>query len=83
MTCGMCLAEHYEVRWIPTWARILDVPTNRHKELLNGVRTTLERLKAPAKAEHLGALAPFEIQEEARPASSSASTMPGRSWSKT
>ena len=28
--------RRYEVRWIPTWARILDVPTNRHKELLRG-----------------------------------------------
>ena len=31
-------------------ARILDVPTNRHKELLRGMRTTLERLKATAEA---------------------------------
>ena len=40
------VTEGYEVRWIPTWARILDVPTNRHKDLLKGMRTTLERLKA-------------------------------------
>ena len=39
------VTEGYEVRWIPMWARILDVPTNRHKELLKGMRTTLERLK--------------------------------------
>ena len=32
------------------WARIIDVPTNRHKELLKGMRTTLERLKAAAEA---------------------------------
>jgi hypothetical protein len=38
------------VRWIPTWARILDVPVNRHKELLEGMRTTLERLKATVEA---------------------------------
>src|SRR5437867_8106871 len=25
------VTESYEVRWIPTWARILDVPTNRHR----------------------------------------------------
>lgn len=43
------VTEAYEVRWIPTWARILDVPTNRHKELLEGMRTTLERLKATAE----------------------------------
>jgi hypothetical protein len=44
------VTEAYEVRWIPTWARILDVPTNRHKELLQGMRTTLERLKTTAEA---------------------------------
>ena len=44
------VTEAYEVRWIPTWARILDVPTNRHKELVRGMRTTLERLKATAEA---------------------------------
>ena len=44
------VTESYEVRWIPMWARILDVPTNRHKELLRGMRTTLESLKATAEA---------------------------------
>jgi hypothetical protein len=44
------VTEAYEVRWIPTWARILDVLTNRHKELLAGMRTTLERLKTTAEA---------------------------------
>ena len=44
------VTESYEVRWIPMWARILDVPTNRHKELLRGMRTTLENLKATAEA---------------------------------
>jgi hypothetical protein len=44
------VTEGYEVRWIPTWARILDVPLNRHKELLEGMRTTLERLRATAEA---------------------------------
>jgi hypothetical protein len=47
---GTRVTEGYEVRWIPTWARILDVPLNRHKELLTGMRTTLERLKAAAEA---------------------------------
>ena len=60
------VTESYEVRWIPTWARILDVPTNRHKELLKGMRTTLERLKAAAEAEHRGASAPTEAQQQAR-----------------
>jgi len=44
------VTEGYEVRWIPTWARILDVPLNRHKELLKNMRTTLEQLKAAAEA---------------------------------
>jgi hypothetical protein len=43
------VTEGYEVRWIPTWARILDVPLNRHKELLEGMRATLERLRATAE----------------------------------
>lgn len=44
------VTESYEVRWIPVWARILDVPLNRHKELLAGMRSTLERLKVTAEA---------------------------------
>lgn len=47
---GTRVTEGYEVRWIPTWARILDVPLNRHKELLVNMRTTLERLKAAAES---------------------------------
>lgn len=44
------VTESYNVRWIPTWARILDVPMNRHKELLAGMRTTLENLKVSAES---------------------------------
>jgi hypothetical protein len=44
------VTEGYEVRWIPKWARILDVPLNRHKELLEGMRTTLENLKSTVEA---------------------------------
>ena len=58
--------ESYKVRWIPTWARILDVPLNRHKELVEGMRTTLERLKATAEADHASTSAKVEPQEEAR-----------------
>lgn len=43
------VTEGYEVRWIPTWARILDVPTNRHKNLLENMRATLENLKVAAE----------------------------------
>jgi hypothetical protein len=32
------------------WARIIDVPLNRHKELLENMRTTLERLKVAAES---------------------------------
>jgi hypothetical protein len=49
-THGTRVTEGYEVRWIPTWARILDVPLNRHKELLENMRTTLERLKVAAES---------------------------------
>ena len=60
------VTESYEVRWIPAWARILDVPLNRHKELLEGMRTTLGRLKAAAEADHGHAAAQRESQEEVR-----------------
>jgi hypothetical protein len=44
------VTESYEVQWIPTWARIVDVPTNRHRDLLKNMRHTLERLKVAAEA---------------------------------
>ncbi len=47
---GTRVTESYEVRWIPVWARVIDVPLNRHKELLENMRTTLERLKVAAEA---------------------------------
>jgi hypothetical protein len=56
------VTESYEVRWIPTWARIIDVPLNRHKEFLEGMRTTLERLRAAAEADHPGA----HVERESR-----------------
>jgi hypothetical protein len=43
------VTESYEVRWIPEWVRILDVPLNRHKELFEGMRTTLERVKTTSE----------------------------------
>lgn len=58
------VAESYNVRWIPKWARILDIPLNRHKELLAGMRTTLERLRAAAEAGRPAAR--LEVEEEAR-----------------
>ena len=60
------VTESYEVRWIPVWARILDVPTNRHKELLRGMRTTLERLRAASETVHRGEPTQLDPEEEAR-----------------
>jgi hypothetical protein len=48
---GTRVTESYEVKWIPAWARVLDVPTNRHRELLEGMRHTLDRLKIAAEAD--------------------------------
>jgi uncharacterized membrane protein len=39
------VTESYEVTWIPTWARIVDVPTNRHRELVQAMQHTLGQLK--------------------------------------
>jgi hypothetical protein len=47
---GTLVTESYDVKWIPTWARIVDVPTNRHRELREAMRHTLERLKSAAEA---------------------------------
>lgn len=47
---GTRATESYEVKRIPAWARVLDVPTNRHRELQQGMRHTLEQLKRAAEA---------------------------------
>jgi len=47
---GTRVTESYEVRWIPAWARILDIPTNRHRELHEAMSHTLGRLKTAAEA---------------------------------
>jgi hypothetical protein len=47
---GTCVTESYEVKTIPAWARVIDVPTNRAQELREGMRHTLARLKAAAEA---------------------------------
>ena len=46
---GTRVTESYEVKWIPAWARIVDVPTNRHRELQGAMRHTLEQLKTAAE----------------------------------
>ena len=43
------VTESYQVRWIPAWARIIDVPTNRHRELREAMRHTLRRLQGAAE----------------------------------
>jgi hypothetical protein len=47
---GTRVTESYEVKKIPAWARIVDVPTNRHRELLEAMRHTLAQLKTAAEA---------------------------------
>jgi hypothetical protein len=44
------VTESYIVHWIPTWARILDVPTNRAWELREHMGRTLDQLKMAAEA---------------------------------
>ncbi len=46
---GTRVTESYEVTRIPMWARILDVPTNRHRALLESMRHTLAQLKTAAE----------------------------------
>jgi hypothetical protein len=46
---GTLVRESYRVDWIPTWARIVDVPTNRARELAESMQHTLARLKAAAE----------------------------------
>jgi uncharacterized protein YndB with AHSA1/START domain len=47
---GARVTESYEIKTIPTWARIVDVPTNRAQELREGMRHTLAQLRAAAEA---------------------------------
>src|SRR3954469_12481041 len=47
---GTRVTESYHVEWIPLWARIVDVPTNRAKELRAAMRHTLEQLTTPAES---------------------------------
>jgi hypothetical protein len=47
---GTRVTESYRVDWIPLWARIVDVPTNRAKELRVAMGHTLEQLKTAAES---------------------------------
>ncbi len=46
---GTRVTESYQVKWIPGWARLLDVPTNRYRELRDAMQHTLGRLKVAAE----------------------------------
>jgi hypothetical protein len=47
---GTRVTESYSVDWIPVWARVVDVPTNRAKELREAMRRTLAQLKTAAES---------------------------------
>jgi len=47
---GTKVTESYEITTIPAWARIVDIPTNRARELREGMRHTLAQLKSAAEA---------------------------------
>lgn len=47
---GTRVRESYRVDWIPVWARIVDVPTNRARELRESMEHTLAKLKVAAEA---------------------------------
>ena len=44
------MTESYEVKRIPVWARVVDIPTNRRRELRDAMEHTLARLKTVAEA---------------------------------
>ena len=51
---GTRVTESYEVKRIPAWARIVDIPTNRHRELLEGMRRPSNNSKlVPEAAENV------------------------------
>lgn len=47
---GTRVTESYDVKRIPAWARIMDIPLNRHGELLENMDHTLAKLKAAAES---------------------------------
>src|SRR5262245_22235044 len=55
---GTRVTESYEVEWIPLWARIVDVPTNRAKQLRTGMRQTLGQLKTAAESAEVASQSP-------------------------
>ena len=57
---GTCVTESYEVRWIPAWARLVDVPANRHRELQEAMRHTLQQLKTACRDDRRPAVSASE-----------------------
>ena len=47
---GTRVAESYEVRWIPLWARIIDIPAKQIPRVARRHAHTLEQLKSAAEA---------------------------------
>jgi hypothetical protein len=47
---GTRVTEAYDVKWIPAWARVVDVLSNRHRELLEAMSHTLGQLKVAAES---------------------------------
>lgn len=46
---GTRVTESYDVKWLPLWARIVDGPLNRRRELHDNMRLTLAQLKDAAE----------------------------------
>ena len=46
---GTRVTESYDVKWLPLWARIIDGPLNRRRELHDNMRHTLTQLKSAAE----------------------------------
>jgi uncharacterized membrane protein len=64
---GTRVTESYEVRWLPAWARIVDVPANRHGELQENMRHTLTHLKSVAEGGKAREGQPQEGQQGGQP----------------
>jgi len=47
---GTRVTESYHVKWLPLWARIIDGPLNRRRELRDNMRHTLAQLKTAAES---------------------------------
>jgi hypothetical protein len=53
---GTRVTESYEAKSLPLWARVMDVPLNRHKDLMKNMRHTLAQLKTDGERQTLAQL---------------------------